>query len=215
MDMSAFIAPKSTQLNADDLMGGPRTIRITRVSGTGNSEQPVSVSFDGDEGRPFLPCKSMRRVMIACWGKMANEYAGRSMTLYRDPSVAWGGMEIGGIRISHMSHIDSDMTLALTATKKARKPYTVRVLRGAAASTEKPAAPAEDKAPAIAESIVSRVDAATSHAALEAVTGDDLVVKQRAWLAKNRPELAKRVDDAVGARLADFDRVDADEGIPA
>ncbi len=26
-----------------------------------------------------------------------------------------------------------------------------------------------------------------------AVTGDDLVVKQRAWLAKNRPELAKRV----------------------
>lgn len=205
MDMSAFTAPKSTQLNADDLMGGPRTVRITRVSGTGNSEQPVAVSFDGDEGRPFLPCKSMRRVMIACWGKMATEYAGRSMTLYRDPTVTWGGMEIGGIRISHMSHIENDMTMALTATKKARKPYTVKVLRVDAPK------PAEDKITPGVNSLVARIDAAPHLAGLEEITADAGVVKQREWLAKHRPELATKVTDAISARLADFDRTDADE----
>jgi hypothetical protein len=213
MDISATVAPKSDQMNADDLIAGPRTITITRVAADlGNAEQPVSVFFTGDNGKPYKPCKSMRRVMIACWGKMASEYAGRSMTLYRDPSVTWGGMDVGGIRISHMSHISNDMTMPLTATKKARKPYTVRVLK---VEVERPAPASEDKAPAIAESIVARVDVATSHVALEAVTGDDIVVKQRAWLAKNRPELATRVDDAVTARLADFDRTDADESIPA
>ena len=65
VDMSQFVAPKSDQLNADDLIAGPRTIRIRGVRGTENPEQPVSVYFEGDDGKPYKPCKSMRRVMIA------------------------------------------------------------------------------------------------------------------------------------------------------
>ncbi len=128
MNMADFVAPKSDQLNADDLIAGPRTIRITRVSGSGNSEQPVNVHFEDDDGKPYRPCKSMRRVMIAAWGADAAQYSGRAMTLYRDPKVQFGGMEVGGIRISHMTHIDRDMVMALTATKKSRKPYTVKPL---------------------------------------------------------------------------------------
>src|SRR6185312_4825526 len=128
MNMMETVAPKSSQLNADDLIGGPITIRITKVSGTGNNDQPVAVSFDGDNSKPFLPCKSMRRVMITVWGVDAAQYVGRSMTLYRDPKVIFGGMEVGGIRISHMSHIDRDMVMALTATKGKRAPYTVKPL---------------------------------------------------------------------------------------
>jgi hypothetical protein len=38
-------------------------------------------------------------------------------------------MEVGGIRISHMTHMDGPMTMALTATKGSRKPYTVHPLQ--------------------------------------------------------------------------------------
>jgi hypothetical protein len=129
MDMSSTIAPKSNQLNADDLIAGPRTIKVTAVRGNeGNQEQPVAVSFEGDGGKPYLPCKSMRRVMVQVWGADARAYVGRAMTLYRDPEVIWGGMKVGGIRISHMSDMDGAVTMALTATKQQRKPYTVKPL---------------------------------------------------------------------------------------
>ncbi len=139
MDMSAFVAPKSDQLNADDLIAGPRTITITRVTGTGNGEQPVAVFFEGDDGKPLKPCKSMRRVMIAAWGADASQYAGRSMTLYRDPKVKFGGMEVGGIRISAMSHIEREMVMALTVTKAKREPYKVKVLAQPKREAPKPA----------------------------------------------------------------------------
>jgi len=132
MDMSAFVMPKSDQLNADDLISGPRTVTITKVAGTSNAEQPVAVFFEGDNNRPYKPGKSMRRVMIAAWGRDAAQYAGRSMTLYCDPTVVFGGIQVGGIRISHMSHIDRDLTLLLTTTKSKRKPFEVKRLAEAA-----------------------------------------------------------------------------------
>lgn len=137
MDMSAFVMPKSDQLNADDLIGGPRTVKITKVVGTGNAEQPVAVFFEGDNNRPYKPGKSMRRVMVAAWDRDASQYVGRSMTLYCDPTVAFGGMQVGGIRISHMSDIDRDMTLLLTTTKSKRKPFEVKRLAVAAPKTSR------------------------------------------------------------------------------
>lgn len=128
MDMSAFVIPKSDQMNADDLISGPRTIAITKVVGTNNAEQPVAVFFEGDNGKPYKPGKSMRRVMVAAWGIQTQEYVGRSMTLYCDPTVVFGGMQVGGIRISHMSDIDRDLTLLLTTTKSKRKPFEVKRL---------------------------------------------------------------------------------------
>lgn len=128
MNMSEFIIPRSDQLNYDDLLSGQRTIRITKVSGTGNTDQPVSIHFDGDQGRPWKPCKSMRRILVAAWGVNASEYVGRSVTLYGDPKVMFGGLAVGGIRISAMSHIAGPMALTLTVTKAKRAPYRVMPL---------------------------------------------------------------------------------------
>jgi hypothetical protein len=66
--------------------------------------------------------------LVAAWGPDSSQYAGKSLTLYRDPKVKWGGMEIGGIRVSHMSHIDREMLLQLTATKGKRAPHVVKPL---------------------------------------------------------------------------------------
>lgn len=129
-NMLATIIPKSDQLNADDLIGGQsKTIKITKVSLLAG-EQPVSLNYEGDEGKPFKPCKSMRRVLVNTWGGDGNQYVGRSLTLYRDDKVKFGGVDVGGLRISHMSHISEPMTMALTASKANRKPYTVYPLEG-------------------------------------------------------------------------------------
>ena len=124
-DMSAVIIPKSDQINADDLLAGPLTIKIESVKVSPGTEQPVSMFFDGST-KAYRPCKSMARVLVSAWGADSSKYIGRSLTLYCDPKVKWGGMEVGGIRISHMSDIDSSITMALTVTRANKKPFTVR-----------------------------------------------------------------------------------------
>lgn len=127
-DLSLTIAPKSDQLNADDLIGRELTIKITGVSLCAEPDQPIAISFEGDNGRPYKPCKTMRRVLVTVWGPDGATYVGRQLRLYRDEEVQYGGMKVGGIRISHMSHITRDWTMALTAAKARRKPYIVHPL---------------------------------------------------------------------------------------
>lgn len=127
LDMSTTIAAKSSQLNADDLMGGPITVKITNVFAT-NGDQPIAINYEGDGGKPYLPCKSMRRVLVHVWGNDGKSYIGRSMTLYRDPSVKYGGIEVGGIRISHMTDVNGQITMALTGQRGAKKSYVVKQL---------------------------------------------------------------------------------------
>lgn len=126
-NMIQAIAPKSDQLNSDSLIGGSLTIKVTKVT-IKEGEQPISIFYEGDNGKPYKPCKSMSRVLVDAWGADANKYVGRSMTLYRDDKVTWGGMAVGGIRISHLSHIEREKTMVLTATKQSRKPFTVKPL---------------------------------------------------------------------------------------
>ena len=139
VDMSAYIAAKSDQMNADDLLDAPRTITITKVTASPDAaEQPVSIHFEGDNGKPFKPCKTVRRIMVGVWGKDASAYVGRSMTLYRDPAVAFGGMQVGGIRVSHMSDISEKKTVALQVTRGRKAPYTVHPLKNAPAAQAEP-----------------------------------------------------------------------------
>lgn len=133
IDLSLTIAPKSDQTNADDLIAGPRTIKITSIRGSDDPDQPVAIHYEGDNKKPYKPCKSMRRVLVHVWGADGSAYVGRSMTIYRDERVQFGGIQVGGIRISHMSHIDRDITMALTATRAKRAPYTVKPLATAGA----------------------------------------------------------------------------------
>lgn len=135
-DMKDVIIPRSDQRNADDLLSGPMTIKITKVAIRPGTEQPVSVFYEGDEGKPWKPCKSMARVLVFAWGADSSKYVGRSVTLYCDKTVKWGGMEVGGIRISHMSDIDSSITMALTATRGNKRPFTVRPLEHSTAAAQ-------------------------------------------------------------------------------
>jgi len=187
-----MIKAKSDQINADDLISGPRTITITRVS-QGSAEQPVNVSFEGDDGKPFRPCKTVRRIMVAVWGPDAKDYVGRSMTLYRDPKVKFGGMEVGGIRVSHMSHIDDARTLALMATKGKRIAYKIEPLRVEA----KP-----DPAAQFADAFVAKVAGIA-----DAATLDEYAAKQSDRLGKlqsGNAGLYERCMNALERKRAEF-----------
>lgn len=127
-DLSKTIIPDSSQINFDDLVSGPMTITVTKVTGNDSGHQPINIHFDGSDGRVFRPCKTVRRVLVKIWGPDGKAYVGRSMTLYGDPSVKFGGIAVGGIRISHMSHIDQAVTIAVTVSRAQRRPYTVKPL---------------------------------------------------------------------------------------
>lgn len=127
-DLSGTIVPKSDQLNAEQLLTGPLTITVTDVRVGGGDEQPITVHYAGENGRPYKPCKTMRKLLIFAWGKDGRAWIGRSATLYNDPLVRFGGAEVGGIRISHLSHIDRDISLALTSTRGKKASHTIKRL---------------------------------------------------------------------------------------
>lgn len=183
MDISAAAQPRSDQINADDLIGGPQVVTITEVR-RGNDEQPVEiVTQEFGPGRPYKPGKSMIRVLIAAWGKEASAYVGRRLMLYRDPDVRFGKDTVGGIRISAMSHIDQRLTLALTVTRGRRAPFAVD--------------PLPDGPPPITDEAVAEFErdiAAASTAEELAAVGKDLKAwnlgrhkerLQAAWSARN------------------------------
>lgn len=127
-NLRSTIEPKSDQLNAEDLMGVTRTITVTGVK-AGTPDQPITINYEGDNGRPYKPCKSMRRVLIYLWGDDGRKWSGQSMTLYCDPEVKFGGVKVGGIRISHMTGIDKPVDVALTVTRGKRAPYNIQPLK--------------------------------------------------------------------------------------
>jgi hypothetical protein len=126
-DITETLAPKSDQLNAEDMLTGPRTFVVEKVT-RGSDEQPVEIHLVGLPGRPFKPSKTVRRILVSAWGPEAANYTGRRMTLFRDETVRFGGSAVGGIRVSHLSHIDKPLTISLTETRGKRKAHRVEPL---------------------------------------------------------------------------------------
>lgn len=121
-DLSSTVIAKSDQMNASELIE-PITITVTRVDKVKAKDQPVHVHSAGRQ--PFKPCLTMRRILIAAWGKYKDDWVGRSMTVFCDPEVVWAGKEEGGIRVSHVSHIDAPVSKMLPVNRGRKKLFTL------------------------------------------------------------------------------------------
>lgn len=133
--MKITAEPRSDQWNADDFMGGPRTFTISEVR-TGAAEQKYDVHLAEGQGRCWRPPLTMLRLLIAAWGDDGKTWVGRRVTLYRDPSIRFGPDQVGGIRVSHVSHIDKPLTVALSVKRGSRQKFTVQPLPDEAAPTQ-------------------------------------------------------------------------------
>lgn len=131
MDIVDTIQAKSDQVNAVDL-AVPVTVTIEGVEVVGG-DQPVNIFVAEYPGKAYRPSKSMRRVLVKLWGPQSSDYAGRRLTIYNDPTVTWAGKAVGGIRISHASHIDQPVTMSLALAKGKLAPFKVQPLPDAPA----------------------------------------------------------------------------------
>lgn len=122
IDVTRAMQAKSDQLNAEDLIAGPRTIRIRDAV---ERDGKIRLSFDGDDGRPWVLSKTAVRVLAACWGQNAAKWIGLSCTVYNDESVVYGGKEVGGIRVSHLEGISEPRTLNLTVIRGRKKEHVI------------------------------------------------------------------------------------------
>ncbi len=128
LDVTKAIAAKSDQQNAEDYLTGPRTIKINGVKVNNGQEQPIHISFEGDDGKVWKPCKTTARSLAAIWGPDASRWVGLSCTLYHDPDVTWAGAKVGGIRVSHMEGLTQARTLMLSKAKGKRGAVVIKPL---------------------------------------------------------------------------------------
>jgi len=210
MDLAPTIVAKSDQLNADDLISGPMTITITRVT-KGSSDQPFFFFYEGSGKKSFRPCKSMRRVIAEIWGQDAMRAVGKSMTVFRDAKVQYSGQEVGGVRISHMSHMDQPRSVSLITTRGRRGLYNVKPLivdvetpqdKGEYAADNKQSSP--DPAATWTDQQIALISDTQRVEDLEAGTGSDEFRKRLKRLESSRPELAERLKSAISARMEDL-----------
>jgi hypothetical protein len=165
MDISETLAPTSDQLDAIELVAGPRTFTIESVA-AGSAEQPVQVKLEGFP-RVWRPSKGMRRVLAAGWGVEASAWVGRKVTLFYDPAVTFGKDRTGGTRISHMTDLPGNRPLSvpLLITRGKSAIFTVQPLNDAPA-------PAQARPRQTPDGLIEKAQAALSDEVLNQVAKD-------------------------------------------
>lgn len=185
VDISNSLAPRSDQVNADDLVAGPMTVTIRKVVG-GKAEQPFDFLLE-ETDRAYRPAVTMRRLIAAAWGTNGDQYVGRRLTLYRDPDVTFGKDKVGGIRISHMSHIDKRLEVKLQVTRGKRGTFIVE--------------PLPDAPPARDWDVVIATAAG--------LTDEDSL--RDLWTREGLGSAPAQVQDAIKARVAEVKAVTAED----
>jgi hypothetical protein len=181
MNIEDTLAPNSDQLDAIELVSGPRVFTVERVT-KGNAEQPVNVHLV-EFPRPWRPGKSMRRVLAACWGVDASKWIGRRVELFFDPEVTFGKEKPGGTRIKRISHIDKAQRVPLLVTRGKSTIYNVEPLRETAPT------------PSPTANLLAEIKAAAEAA------GVDLATVAAEWAESHEGQAIREATDVGGLEL--------------
>jgi len=160
MDITEALAPASDQLDAVELVN-PRTFTIAPGSKLGKRDgKTVAEIRFVDFDRVWRPSKGMLDVLAACWGTKAEAWVGHQVTVYNDPDVMYGKDKVGGVRISHLSHIDKARIVTIRGAGAGRKkPWPVQPIAETAAT--KPPTSAQIASCATPDELMALWDAST------------------------------------------------------
>jgi hypothetical protein len=136
MDISTTVQSNSDQLTAEDLKSGPRILTVSRVVPGPDEKRKVAIYYQEDSKHPFLPCLSMRRVLLELWGRDSKEYTGRRIEVFCDMSVSFNGIK-GGVRIKSLSHINGRKNATVMGSGRRPVTYAIEELK-----TSQPPTPA-------------------------------------------------------------------------
>ena len=194
-DLDKALAANSDQLNAIDLGGGPRTITITKAVVDLSKDQKIIINYDGDEGKPWKPSKGMGRILRELWKCTHEQWAGNQVTLFREPTVPWGGKEVGGIQISNISGLSKPTKVSVRKNRTQVVTMTIYPIEGG-----EPAPKPKDHSVAIAN---ARVAAKNGKGAFTAW-----------WNSDEGKGSRESIDDATIDELkADIAKADADDNM--
>lgn len=127
VDIRAATKPKSDQLNYETFLTGPQTFTVSKVT-PGDRDHPVFIHMNECPATPYKPSKGMLKCIAQPdgWGDKSSQWVGKSITLYGDPTVIYGGVEVGGIKVAALSDIDGDYETLISARRGVRKPHLIK-----------------------------------------------------------------------------------------
>lgn len=165
VDIRAATKPKSDQLNYENFISGPQTFTVAKVT-PGDRDHPVFVHMVECPATPYKPSKGMLKCLASPdgWGDKSSQWTGKAITLYGDPTVIYGGVEVGGIKVGALEGIASDYETLISARRGVRKPHLIKKLEVAYYDPSKfdanlPAwIAAIDAGKATADAIISKVE---------------------------------------------------------
>lgn len=183
--MKITAEPRSDQWNADDFIGGPRTFTVAGAK-VGKAEQKYDIELVGEQ-RVWRPPLTVIRILLSAWGDESDEWVGKRVTLILDPDVPFGPQKVGGVRISHLSHIDGELRLASTKKRGKREPVIIQPLTTDPTVVEKAVAAIRNAA------TIPELDKIGAHAERVGISGEvrDAIDTRRAEL--------EAADQSVGA----------------
>lgn len=119
------LVAKSDQLNAADLIGGEKLLKITSVDVKSASD--VWVHYEGENGRPWKTSLTARRILARLWTEESDNWIGHTVAVHCDPTVVYAGEEVGGIRPHAATGIDSERVIKLKE-RRGPKPKTFKIV---------------------------------------------------------------------------------------
>lgn len=127
VDIRAATKPKSDQLNYETFLTGPQTFTVSKVT-PGDRDHPVFIHMNECQATPYKPSKGMLKCIAQPdgWGDKSSQWVGKSITLYGDPTVIYGGVEVGGIKVAALSDINGDYETLISARRGVRKPHLIK-----------------------------------------------------------------------------------------
>jgi hypothetical protein len=129
VDIRAATKPKSDQLNYETFLTGPQTFTVSKVT-PGDRDHPVFIHMVECPATPYKPSKGMLKCIAQPdgWGDKSSQWVGKAITLYGDPTVIYGGVEVGGIKVAFLSDIKGDYETLISARRGVRKPHLIKRL---------------------------------------------------------------------------------------